>query len=99
MSRLYNILNAIITKLNGGAMITSASSSVTVGSSSYDGRYYADKSVSTPTGYSVLCIKITSTTDNRMATVQPIYGTNYRVFTNQANTAVSFTVYYYKTIG
>ena len=99
MSRLSKVLDAIISKLNGGAMITSASSSVTVGSSSYDGRYYADKSVSTPTGYSVLCIKITSTTDNRMATVQPIYGTNYRVFTNQANTTVSFTVYYYKTIG
>ena len=99
LTAISSILSSITTIRANGIMITSTSTSAKTGTSTYDGGYYVDKSVSTPSGYTFLCAKVTSTTDNRYAHVQLVWAGTYRIWTRQANTTVSFDVIFYKTIG
>lgn len=92
-------LSSITTLRNNAVQITSVSTSVKTGTSTYSGHYYADKAVTTPSGYTFLCLKVTSVTDNHFAVVHQVWAGTYRAFTRESNKTVSFTVYFYKVIG
>lgn len=73
--------------------------SVTVGSSQYDGYYYADKDITLPSGAVVVAVTNWSTTNNRSAITQRMWQVGdvltVRVWTKQANTDVAIRVSYY----
>lgn len=97
MSRLYSIVDAIITKLSGKATLNVVTKSGTTGTSLYSGRYYADVSSATPTGYTYLAAIVTATNNNRFATVQQVWGGTYRIFSSESGVQVTFQIIYYKT--
>ena len=72
--------------------------SVTVGSSQYDGYYYADCDITLPSGAEVIAVTNWSTTNNRSAITQRMWQVGdvltVRVWTKQANTTVDIRVTY-----
>ena len=94
MLDVKKLLEKVLTHVTKAIISTQKTAST--GSSQYQGYYYTDVAVTTPTGYIPLCIITTSVTDNRFAYVEWL-GWTYRVWAVSANTSVTFKVFFVKT--